>query len=149
MKKCLYFPNLYKMRFCFISFQVTHMDYTGQHRAFIMETFIKNESISTTQTAFHVYFGLGRYDPYLLKTWFYYGLLTSEHLVQHWKKIVVIPREMIGRVMDNFHERLRQCVDNNGKHLMWFLKWNKTKWHNKHIWKIKPLFSLFILICFY
>ena len=29
------------------------------------------------------------------------------------------------------------------------LKRNKTKWHLMYNWKIKPLFSLFILICFY
>ena len=27
-------------------------------------------------------------------------------------------KEMIHRVIDNFHERLQQCVDNDGKHLV-------------------------------
>ena len=31
---------------------------------------------------------------------------------------VGIEHEMIRRVMDNFRERLRLCVDNNGKHLI-------------------------------
>ena len=33
------------------------------------------------------------------------------------QEIASIPHEMIHRVIDNFRERLRQCVDNNGSHL--------------------------------
>ena len=33
------------------------------------------------------------------------------------QEITAIPHEMTHRVIDNFHERLRQCVDNNGSHL--------------------------------
>ena len=33
------------------------------------------------------------------------------------QEIASIPHEMIRRVIDNFRERLRQCVDNNGSHL--------------------------------
>ena len=51
------------MQFCFISFSITHMDWTGQHREFIEETFIKNESVTTTQKAFRLHLGLGRYIP--------------------------------------------------------------------------------------
>ena len=39
--------NVHKMQFCFISFQATHMDWTGQHRTFIVETFIKFQIILT------------------------------------------------------------------------------------------------------
>ena len=40
------------------------MNWTGKHRAFTMETFIKtNESVTATQRAFHVHFKLGRHDP--------------------------------------------------------------------------------------
>ena len=35
----------------------------------------------------------------------------------HWNEIVIILHEMIRRVLDKFRKRLRQCVDNNGKHL--------------------------------
>ena len=33
------------------------------------------------------------------------------------QEITAIPHEMTGRVIDNFRERFRQCVDNNGSHL--------------------------------
>ncbi len=33
------------------------------------------------------------------------------------QEIIAIPHEMTRRVIDNFRERLRQCVDNNGSHL--------------------------------
>ena len=33
------------------------------------------------------------------------------------QEITAIPHEMICRVMDNFQERLRQCVNNNRSHL--------------------------------
>ena len=32
-------------------------------------------------------------------------------------EIAAILQEMIHRVIDNFHECLQQCVDNDGKHL--------------------------------
>ena len=33
------------------------------------------------------------------------------------QEITAIPHEMTHRVIDNFHERLRKCVDNNGSNL--------------------------------
>ena len=40
------------------------MNWTGEYRAFTVETFIKtNESVTATQRAFRVHFKLGRYDP--------------------------------------------------------------------------------------
>ena len=47
------------------------MDWTSHHfrlpiwigQAFIVEKFIKNESITATQRIFRVHFGLGRHDP--------------------------------------------------------------------------------------
>ena len=51
------------MLFCFILFRVTHMDWTGLHLAFIVETFIKNVSVTATQRAFFEHFELGRYGP--------------------------------------------------------------------------------------
>ena len=33
------------------------------------------------------------------------------------QEITAIPHEMTRRVIDNFRERLRQCVDNKGSHL--------------------------------
>ena len=34
------------------------------------------------------------------------------------QEITAIPHEMTRQVIDNFGERLRQCVDNNGSHLI-------------------------------
>ena len=38
------------------------MDYTGRHRVFIVETFIKNESATRTRSAFRSHFRLSRHD---------------------------------------------------------------------------------------
>ncbi|XP_050302993.1 uncharacterized protein LOC126740872 [Anthonomus grandis grandis] len=40
------------------------MNWTGEHRAFVIETFFKsNESVITTQRNFRTHFALGRHDP--------------------------------------------------------------------------------------
>ena len=40
------------------------MNWTGEHHAFTVETFIKtNESVTATQRAFRMHFKLGRHDP--------------------------------------------------------------------------------------
>ncbi|XP_036359394.1 uncharacterized protein LOC118763768 [Octopus sinensis] len=44
--------------------RVAAMNWTGEHRAFIVETFIKtNDSVTATQRAFRLHFNLGRHDP--------------------------------------------------------------------------------------
>ena len=48
----------------FVSFSVADMNWTGEHRAFIVETFIKtNKSVTVTQRAFRLHCNLGRHDP--------------------------------------------------------------------------------------
>ena len=48
----------------FVSFSVADMNWTGEHCAFTVETFIKtNESVTATQRAFCLHFDLGRHDP--------------------------------------------------------------------------------------
>ena len=83
------------------------MDWTGQHRPFIVETFIKNETVTTVQWSLCVHFGLGSHYP----------APTRNTMDQHWNKIVAIPHKMIRRVLDNLPERFCQCVDNNSQHL--------------------------------
>ena len=62
------------------------------------------------------------------------------------QEITAIPHEMTHRVIDYFHEHLRQCVDNNGSHLTGLiLKPNETKWHYMYFSKMKTLFCLFYL----
>jgi len=40
------------------------MNWTGEHRAFVIETFMKsNESVITTQRTFRTHFALGRHAP--------------------------------------------------------------------------------------
>lgn len=51
------------MPFCFISFSVAIMKCMGEHRAFIVDMFIKNnKSVTATQRAFRVYIRLSRHD---------------------------------------------------------------------------------------
>ena len=87
------------------------MNWTGKHRAFTMETFIKtNESVTATQRAFRVHFKLGRHDSNRPQS-----IEELKDAIR--QEIASIPHEMIRRVIDNFRERLQQCVDNNGSHL--------------------------------
>ena len=46
----------------FFPFQCIHMDWTGQHCAFIVEAFIKNESVTGIQRTFRVHFENDRHD---------------------------------------------------------------------------------------
>ena len=55
--------------FCFFCchelnfFSFAAVNWTGEHRAFIMETFIKtNESVTATQRGFRLHFNLGKQD---------------------------------------------------------------------------------------
>ena len=94
------------------------MNWNGEHRAFIVETFFKkNESITATQKAFRLHFKLKRHDPSPTRNtillWVANFRISGSTL-----EIAAIPQEMIHRVIDNFHERLQQCVDNDGKHLV-------------------------------
>ena len=94
------------------------MNWTGKHRAFTMETFIKtNESVTATQRAFRVHFKLGRHDPVPSKVYSNRPQSIEELKDAIRQEIASIPHEMIRRVIDNFRERLQQCVDNNGSHL--------------------------------
>ena len=46
------------------TFLFAAVNWTSEHRAFIMETFIKtNESVTATPRAFRLHFNLGRHDP--------------------------------------------------------------------------------------
>ena len=66
------------------------------------------------------------------------------------QEITAIPHEMTRRVIDNFHERLQQCVDNNGSHLTDLIsKPNEIEWHYMYFSKIKTLFCFFTLFVFY
>ena len=87
------------------------MDWTAQHKSFIVETFIKNESVTATRRAFRVHFNL--------KSKVYINRPQSiEQLKRAICQVVAaIPQEMTRRVVENFRERLQKCMDNNGSHL--------------------------------
>ena len=60
--------------------------------------------------------------------------------------MTAIPHEMTHRVIDNFRERLRQCVDNNGSHLTDLIF--KTQWNRMALYvlfKNKNIISLLYL----
>ena len=60
------------------------MNWTGEHRAFTVETFIKtNESVTATQKPFRVHFKRGRHDPVPARNTIWYGIRTSEILDLH------------------------------------------------------------------
>ena len=66
------------------------------------------------------------------------------------QEITAIPHEMTSQVIDNFCERHRQCVDNNGSHLTDLIfKTYGTKWHSMYFTKIKTFFYFFTLFGFY
>ena len=117
LKKSFYFPNVHKMLFCNISFQVTHVDSRGKHRVFIMETFIKNESVTATQRAIPVHstkYGFGRHDP-----------LPTRNTVLLWVNNFRAPGSGLkwnychstSNDPSSYGQLLWQCADNNSKPL--------------------------------
>ena len=67
------------------------------------------------------------------------------------QEITAIPHEMTRRVIDNFRERLRQCVDNNGFHLtdlIFKTEWNRMAlyvlFENKNTFFVSLLYLSFI-----
>ena len=93
------------------------MNWTGEHRAFIVETFFKsNESVTARSL------DLNPCDFFLWRHLKSKVLNHCSRSIEELKrairlKIAAISQEMIHRVMDSFHERLQQYVDNDGKHL--------------------------------
>ena len=64
------------------------------------------------------------------------------------QEITAIPHEMTSRVIDNFRERLRQCVDNNGSHLTDLIF--KTQWNRMALYVLfenKNTFLFLYFIC--
>ena len=87
------------------------MDWTAEHKSFIVETFIKNESVTATGRAFRVHFNLNVNVT-----------LPSRNSILRWTENFratgsALTQEMTRRVVENFRERLQKCMDNNGSHL--------------------------------
>jgi len=102
------------------------MAWLGEHRAFIVEEFIKNGgSPVTTQRAFRIRFALGRRAAvpekrtiYLWVSNFRQTGQTLEGLKEAIRQeVAAITPEMILKFMDNYRERLHQCINIQGLHL--------------------------------
>ena len=126
------------------------MNWTGEHCAFIVQTFIKtNEFVTATQRAFHLHFNLDGHHPEPARTWSCYESSTSELLEMHWSENQ--PADLAqqnSRRCDNFRERLRQCVDKNRSHLNDLIfKHRETEWHYMYFASKKNIFSFLYFIC--
>ena len=106
------------------------MAWSGEHRAFIVEEFIRNGgSPVATQRAFRIRFALGRRSPDLTPCdFFLWGYLKAKVYEQRpltlealkeaiRQEVAAITPEMILKVMDNYRERLHQCINIQGRHL--------------------------------
>ena len=111
------------------------MAWLGEHRAFIVEEFIKNGgSPVTTQRAFRIRFALGRREAVSDKKTIYRWVSnfrqkgqTLEALKEAIRQeVAAITPEMILKVMDNYRERLHQCINIQGRYLSDVLF--KTRW---------------------
>jgi len=103
------------------------MAWLGEHRAFIVEEFIKNGgSPVATQRAFRIRFALGRREAVPDKKTIYRWVSkfrqtgkTLEALKEAIRQeVAAITPEMILKVMDNYRERLHLCINIQGRHLI-------------------------------
>ena len=107
-------------------FSVYTMVWLGEHRAFIVEEFIKNgRSPVATQRAFRIRFALVRREAVPDKKTIYRWVSnfrqtgqTLEALKEAIRQeVVAITPEMILKAMDNYRDRLHQCINVQGRHL--------------------------------
>ena len=101
------------------------MDWSSDHRGFVVEAFFKNNE----SDLFVWWHRLARPVTWLDPVWFFFfwGYLkakvyarrpgTIEQLKEAIRQeVAAIPPAMTRKAMDNFRERLQQCVINNGRH---------------------------------
>ena len=62
------------------------------------------------------------------------------------QEITAIPHEMTSQVIDNFRERLRQCVDNNGSNLTDLIF--KTLWNKMALYVLFENKNIFLFLYF-
>ena len=107
-------------------FQCTPWRGLREHRAFIVEEFIKNGgSPVATQRAFRIRFALGRREAVPDKKTIYRWVSNFRQTGQTLEALkeairqeaAAITPEMILKVMDNYRERLHQCINIQGRHL--------------------------------
>jgi len=102
------------------------MAWLGEHRALIVEGFIKNGgSPVATQRAVRIRFALGRREAVPYKKTIYRWVSnfrqtgqTLEALKEAIRQeVAAITPEMILRVMENYRERLHKCINIQGRHM--------------------------------
>ena len=110
----------------YVPFSVYTMAWLREHQAFIVEEFIKNGgSPVATQRAFCIRFALGGREAVPHKKTIYRWVSnfrqigkTLEALKEAIRQeVAAITPEMILKVMDNYQERLHQCINIQGRHL--------------------------------
>ena len=114
----------------YVPFSVYTMAWSGEHRSFIVEEFIRNGgSPVATQRAFRGDIGWPPRSPdltpcdfflwdYLKAKVYEQRPLTLEALKEAIRQeVAAITPEMILKVMDNYRERLHQCINIQGHHL--------------------------------
>ena len=110
----------------YVPFSVYTMAWLGEHRAFIVEEFLKNGgSPVATQRAFRIHFALGQQEAFPDKKTIYHWvsnfrqtgqtLEALKEAIRH--EFAAITPEMILKVMDNYRESLHQCINIQGRHL--------------------------------
>jgi len=144
----------------YVPFSVYTMAWSGEHRAFIVEEFIRNgRSPVATQRAFRGDVGWPPRSPDLTPCDFFLWVylkakvyeqrpLTLEALKEAIRQeVAAITPEMILRVMDNYRERLHQFINIQGRHLSDILF--KTRWYKTAfciLSRIKKTFALSSLV---
>ena len=110
----------------YVPFLVYTMAWLGEHRAFIVEKFIKNGGSPVgTQRVFRIRFALGRREAVPDKKTIYRWVSnfsqtgqTLEALKEAIRQeVAAITPEMILEVMDNYRERLHQFINIEDRHL--------------------------------
>ena len=110
----------------YVPFSMYTMVWLGEHRAFIVEEFIKNGgSPVATQRAFRIRFALARREAVPDKKTIYHWVSNCRQTGQTLEalkeairlEVVAIIPEMILKVMDNYRERLHQCINIQDRHL--------------------------------
>ena len=113
----------------YVPFSVYTMAWSGEHRAFIVEEFIKNGGFPGHVISLRGDIGWPPRSPDLTPCdFFLWGYLKAKVYEQRpqtlealkeaiRQEVAAITPEMILKVMDNYRERLHQCINIQGRHL--------------------------------
>ena len=100
-----------------------------EHRVFVYDAFVKSgECVSVTQRLFRWHFNIGRHgavpshNTILLWVNNFRALTHKPRTLNDFKEAIrqeirPIDRQLLARVMDDFTERLENCIQEDGRHL--------------------------------